>query len=128
MLLTMGVRDCPEQAEVYAEVMGVVKSRFTLSHPFLLLLYYGVLRLGYLDNWEAALQEKEFFEGVFGLVDVAAYCYTYNLFRYVLVPTWRSQYPKISFHTIGEMIVVVIIIQYSFIHSFLSVTERVKEQ
>ena len=34
MLLTMGVRDCPEQAEVYAEVLGVVKSRLTLSHPF----------------------------------------------------------------------------------------------
>ena len=30
MLLTMGVRDCPEQAEVYAEVMGAVKSMFWL--------------------------------------------------------------------------------------------------
>lgn len=30
MLLTMGVRDCPEQSEVYAEVMGAVKSMFWL--------------------------------------------------------------------------------------------------
>lgn len=26
MLLMMGVRDCPEQVEVYSEVMGVAKS------------------------------------------------------------------------------------------------------
>lgn len=48
---------------------------------------------------------------MFGLVDVAAYCYTYNLFRYVLVPTWRSQYPKISFYTIGEVIVEVEVVE-----------------
>ena len=34
MLLTMGVRDCPEQAEVYAEVMGVVKSKENPFHSF----------------------------------------------------------------------------------------------
>ena len=45
MLLTMGVRDCPEQAEVYAEVIGVVKSRFVLSHSFELLRVTALLNI-----------------------------------------------------------------------------------
>lgn len=50
---------------------------------------------GYLDKWEKDLCE-EYFCGSFSLVDIAVYCSTFNLFRYVMVPTWRSLYPKIS--------------------------------
>lgn len=50
---------------------------------------------GYLDKWEKDLCE-EYFCGSFGLVDIAVYCSTFNLFRYVMVPTWRSLYPNIS--------------------------------
>lgn len=38
-----------------------------------------------------------FFGEKFGLVDIVVYCCTFNLFRYVMVPTWRDLYPKISF-------------------------------
>lgn len=38
----------------------------------------------------------EFFCGSFGVVDIFVYCSTFNLFRYVLVPTWGASFPKIS--------------------------------
>lgn len=36
------------------------------------------------------------FGAEFGLVDIAIYTCTFNLFRYVMVPVWRNQFPKIS--------------------------------
>ena len=41
--------------------------------------------------------EGDYFCEQFGVVDVIVYCCTFNLFRYVMVPTWRHSYPKISF-------------------------------
>ena len=87
MLLTMGVRDCPEQVEVYSQVMEVAKS---------ILCLFCVLCVGYLDEWEG-MCEGEFFCEKFGVVDIVVFCSTFNLFRYVMVPTWRDLYPKISF-------------------------------
>lgn len=49
-----------------------------------------------MDEWECVLNEREYLTGVFGLSDIAVYCSTYNLFRYVMVSTWRNQYPNIS--------------------------------
>lgn len=52
--------------------------------------------IGYLDEWENKVCDG-FFGEKFGLVDIVVYCCTFNLFRYVMVPTWRDLYPKISF-------------------------------
>ena len=43
-----------------------------------------------MDEWECVLNEREYLTGVFGLSDIAVYCSTYNLFRYVMVSTWRN--------------------------------------
>ena len=89
MLLTMGVRDCPEQVEVYSQVMEVAKGLW------LLLCVIGV---AYLDEWES-MCEGDFFCEQFGVVDIIVFCSTFNLFRYIMVPTWRDLYPKISFQS-----------------------------
>ena len=52
-------------------------------------------RVGYVDAWENALS-GDFFGAEFGLVDIAIYTCTFNLFRYVMVPVWRNQFLKIS--------------------------------
>lgn len=49
-----------------------------------------------MDDWENALSESGYFGESFGVLDIIVYCYSYNLFRYVMVPTWRCAYPKIS--------------------------------
>lgn len=49
-----------------------------------------------MDGWEAELSENGYFGESFGVLDIIVYCYSYNLFRYVMVPTWRCAYPKIS--------------------------------
>ena len=86
MLLAMGVRDCPEQVEVYSEVLSAVKDMVDIEYWC----------LEYLDDWESVLSGVEYLSGSFGLVDLVVYCSTYNLFRYVMVPTWRNHYPNIS--------------------------------
>ena len=62
--------------------------------------------IGYLDEWENKVCDG-FFGEKFGLVDIVVYCCTFNLFRYVMVPTCRDLYPKISFslsHTSSSFI------------------------
>ena len=87
MLLTMGVRECPEQVEVYDEVFGVVRGKYDL--------YSNSVEV--LNKWEESLS-GEYFCGCFGLADIAVVCCTYNLFRYVMVSRWRHEFPKISCH------------------------------
>lgn len=48
-----------------------------------------------MDAWENALV-GDYFSSEFGLVDIAIYTCTFNLFRFVMVPVWRNQFPKIS--------------------------------
>ena len=49
-----------------------------------------------MDDWENELREGGYFGESFGVLDIIVYCYSYNLFRYVMVSTWRNAYPKIS--------------------------------
>lgn len=49
-----------------------------------------------MDDWENELSEGGYFGESFGVLDIIVYCYSYNLFRYVMVSTWRNVYPKIS--------------------------------
>ena len=49
-----------------------------------------------MDGWENELSEGGYFGEAFGVLDIIVYCYSYNLFRYVMVSTWRNAYPKIS--------------------------------
>ena len=43
-----------------------------------------------MDDWENALSASGYFGEPFGVLDIIVYCYSYNLFRSVMVPTWRS--------------------------------------
>lgn len=49
----------------------------------------------YLEEWESLL-ETDYFCEHFGLIDIIVYCCTFNLFRYVMVHTWRDLYPKMT--------------------------------
>lgn len=55
-----------------------------------------------MDGWENELSEGGYFGESFGVLDIIVYCYSYNLFRYVMVSTWRSAYPKISLRVNGK--------------------------
>ena len=50
----------------------------------------------FVDDWESKVSASGYFGESFGVLDIIVYCYSYNLFRYVMVPTWRDAYPKIS--------------------------------
>ena len=55
-----------------------------------------------MDVWENTLS-GDYFSAEFGLVDIAIYTCTFNLFRFVMVPVWRNQFPKISCPAPGDL-------------------------